>query len=65
MKLWIDGLPVNTEPGQSLLDGVRLLGLDSEQLSLRPLAARIAGETFTLNYIPERLSDAGCSSKKR
>lgn len=59
MKLWIDGLPVNTEPGQSLLDGVRLLGLDSEQLSLRPLAARIAGETFTLNYIPERLSDAG------
>lgn len=59
MKIWIDGLPVATEPGQRLLDAVRLLGLDSDRLSQRPLAARIAGETFTLNYIPERDTDAG------
>lgn len=58
MKLWIDGRAVDTWPGRSLLDGVKALGLDSAQLSRRPLAARIAGETFTLNYIPLRKTDA-------
>lgn len=59
MKLWIDQRPVEVEPGERLLDGVRRLGLDAAKLSQRPLAARIAGETFTLNYIPQRQSDAG------
>ena len=57
MKLWIDGNEVNVQPGKTLLDVVRENGWDSEILSQRPLAARIAGETFTLNYIPERLKD--------
>ncbi|MBQ7415518.1 MAG: nucleoside kinase [Oscillospiraceae bacterium] len=58
MKLKIDGREVIAQPGQSLLDMVRQLGLVSEQLSQDPLAARIAGEVFTLNYIPVRQKDA-------
>ena len=58
MYLKIDGHPVVSQPGQSLLDLVRQLGLDSPELGLRPLAAKIAGEVFTLNYIPLRLKDA-------
>lgn len=59
MNLWIDGQLTSVAPGESLLDAVRRLGLDHEELSRRPLAARIAGETFTLNYIPQRLCDTG------
>lgn len=58
MKLWIDGHTFDIAPGLSLLDAVRALGLDSDCLSERPLAARIAGETFTLNYVPVREKDA-------
>ena len=54
MKLTIDGLTVEPRPGQTILDLVRELGLDSSLLSQRPLAAKIAGEVFTLNYIPVR-----------
>ena len=52
--LRIDGQEIAALPGQSLLDLVRQLGLDEDKLSLRPLAAKIAGEVFTLNYIPVR-----------
>lgn len=54
MKLLIDGRPVTALPGESLLDAVKSLGLDSHKLSERPLAAKLAGEVFTLNYIPVR-----------
>ena len=54
MKLTIDQLEITAKPGQRLLDLVRELGLDDEALSKRPLAAKIAGETFTLNYVPVR-----------
>ena len=54
MNLWIDGRQVEAVPGERLLDAVRRLGLDHPELSRRPLAARIAGETFTLNYVPQR-----------
>ena len=49
MKLIIDNLEVTARPGQSLLDIVRELGLVTGKLSSDPLAARIAGEVFTLN----------------
>ena len=49
MKLTIDGREVLARKEQSLLSLVREAGLDSELLSARPLAARIAGEVFTLN----------------
>lgn len=57
MKLTIDGLRVDTAPGVSLLELVRTLGLDTPKLSSRPLAAKIAGEVFNLNYIPLRHKD--------
>ena len=54
MRLHIDGHCVEAQPGQTLLDLVRQLDLDDSLLSRRPLAAKIAGEVFTLNYIPLR-----------
>lgn len=59
MYLTIDGCRVQTQPEQSLLDLVKQLGLAGNTLSDRPLAAKIAGEVFTLNYIPMRRKDNG------
>ena len=58
MKLRIDGKWIEPNPGQSLRDIVNQLGMEDTLLSRRPLAARIAGEVFTLNYIPLRVKDA-------
>lgn len=58
MKLTIDGLSVIPTPGQTLLALVRQLGLDDPVLSRRPIAAKIAGEVFNLNYVPVREQDA-------
>ena len=57
MQLNIDGKTIQAEPEQSLEALVAKLGLDAPKLSQRPLAARIAGEVFTLNYIPLREKD--------
>ena len=57
MQLKFDGVAVQANPGQSLRDLVTALGMDSPSLKERPLAAKIAGEVFTLNYIPVRISD--------
>ena len=54
MKLMIDDRTITARPGQTLRELTGLLGLDGESLSRRPLAAKIAGETFTLNYVPVR-----------
>lgn len=58
MQLFLDGKPVEPKPGDSLLTLVKQLGLDTDSLATRPLAADINGEVFTLNYIPVRMSDA-------
>lgn len=58
MKLIIDGKEITAQPGQSLLELARALNLERERLSQRPLCAKIAGEVFTLNYIPLRQKDA-------
>ena len=58
MILTIDGRSIEALPGQSLLTLVKQLGLEGESLNDRPLAAKIAGEVFTLNYIPYRMKDA-------
>ena len=58
MTLNIDGRTIDPRPGQSLLDLIRELGMDTDKLSTRPLAAKIAGEVFNLNYIPVRQKDA-------
>ncbi len=54
MKLTIDGIVTEISAGERLLDIVRRVGLDSTDLKTRPLAANIAGEVFTLNYVPMR-----------
>ena len=57
MKLIVDGHPVQVGAGETLLDIVKKLGLYHGRLSQDPLAAKIAGEVFTLNYIPLREKD--------
>ena len=57
MKLIIDGNIVTPKPDQSLLDMIRELGLIKGKLSTDPIAAKIAGEIFNLNYIPLRQKD--------
>ena len=58
MNLNIDGHAIEARPGVTLLELVRDLGLNSSSLASRPIAAKIAGEVFTLNYIPLREKDA-------
>ena len=57
MYFTIDGHKVEAMPGKSILQMVKDLDLDRESLKEKPLAARIAGEVFTLNYIPARTSE--------
>ena len=57
MLLHIDGQEIIARQEMSLLDLLRELNLDKTSLSERPLAAKIAGEVFTLNYIPVRQSE--------
>ena len=57
MQLIINDQKIIAQPGQSLLDMVRSMGLIQGKLSTDPIAAKIAGETFTLNYIPLRQKD--------
>ena len=54
VMLNIDGYSVEAGPGESLLDLISRLPIPAEKLSERPLAAKIAGEVFTLNYVPLR-----------
>ena len=67
MDLHIDGKAIAPQPGQSLLELIRMLGLEGRSLKDRPLAAKIAGEVFTLNYIPlrEKDTEADRSSMRR
>ena len=57
MYLRIDGREIQARPGESLLDMICKLGLEGSSLSDCPLAAKLAGEVFTLNYIPVRETD--------
>lgn len=57
MKLIIDGRPIEPRPDESLLDLAKRLDLIKGRLSTDPIAAKIAGEIFTLNYIPVRQKD--------
>ena len=59
MNLCFDHSMTSVLPEQSLLDLIRQLGMDSPVLSERPIAAKMAGEVFTLNYIPLRQKDVG------
>ena len=54
MQITIDSHDIEAHAGDRLVDLVRRLGLDTDSLKTRPLAADIAGEVFTLNYMPLR-----------
>jgi len=57
MKLNIDGLHTVAQCGETLLDIIKRIGLDCCTFSEKPIAAKIAGEIFNLNYIPVRQKD--------
>lgn len=57
MYLNIDGHRILPQPGERLLDLIARLKLTGDSLKDQPLAAKIAGEVFTLNYIPQRTKD--------
>lgn len=57
MKLIIDNVEYIAKAGESLYDIAKNLGLFSGKLSSDPIAAKIAGRVFTLNYIPLREKD--------
>ena len=57
MQLIINGQTVTPKVGQSLLDMAKQMGMITGKLSTDPIAAKIAGETFTLNYVPLREKD--------
>ena len=64
MKLTIDGRDVTIRADQSLLDIIREMGLVTGKLSTDPLAAKISGDVFTLNYIPMREKDVRRDSER-
>ena len=53
----INGMPVTLQQGESLLDAVRKLGLDSDSLAKRPIAAKVAGNVCSLNMEPHAAMD--------
>ena len=57
MKLIIDGVEIDARVDQSLLEIIREMGLVTGKLSTDPIAAKIGGDIFTLNYIPLRSKD--------
>ncbi len=57
MTLNINGYSVTPRADQTLFDMVSELGLITGKLSSDPIAAKIAGRVFTLNYIPVRQKD--------
>lgn len=62
MKLIIDGTEVTAMPGESLYDIAKRLGMYKGSLKTDPIAAKLSGEVFTLNYIPKR---EGCRGDVR
>ena len=54
MELWIDGKNISAAQGETLLALVKKLKLDAKDIAKRPIAAKIAGEVFNLNYVPLR-----------
>ena len=57
MKLIIDGIATQAVADKSLYEMCEDMGLFTGKLSQDPLAAKIAGRVFTLNYIPLRTKD--------
>ena len=57
MKLIIENKHYEPLPGESLYDIAKKLGFVNGKLSNDPIAAKISGRVFTLNYVPLREKD--------
>ncbi len=57
MELIINKTKITPHPDQSLYEMIDELGLITGRLSTDPIAAKIAGRVFTLNFVPLRRSD--------
>ena len=57
LNMNIDGKTIGIQSGKTILDAVRMAGLDSISLAERPLAAQIAGEVFSLSFTPNKNTD--------
>ena len=55
----VDGIKTEALPGETLYAICKRLGMVKGRLSTDPLVAKIAGEVFTLNYVPVREKDYG------
>lgn len=62
MLLTIDDRQITAKAGDTLLSLIKKLGMDTNSLKTRPVAAKIAGEIFTLNYSPIRSEDEHCAA---
>lgn len=54
MLITVDGKTVTLETGGTVSEAIRLAGLNADTAGERPLAARIGGEIFNLNYTLKR-----------
>ncbi|MBR6006138.1 MAG: nucleoside kinase [Clostridia bacterium] len=54
MLVTIDGKTAELRPGATILEYIGELGLDSDSLDKKPLAAQLGGEIFNLGYCPKR-----------
>ncbi len=57
MQLTLDSIKITAESGETLKQLIERAGLDSTDVATKPLAARIGGEVFHLNYDPIRAQD--------
>ncbi len=64
MNITINGQSVEARTGESLQALVWRLGLDTDRLSTRPIAADLAGEVFTLRYVPTRGDESAPTNER-
>ncbi len=57
MKLNLEGREIEIQRGESILDAIGKLGIESDSLLDRPLAAQMGGEVFNLKYTPHKESN--------
>lgn len=63
MQLLIDNISVEPKEGETLLQIVKRIGLDSDSLKTKPLAAHMGGQTYTLLYVPLRKGTSADETK--
>ena len=51
MNINIDGIVAGIKYGESILNAVNRLGLDSDTLRMKPLAAQIGGEAVSYTHL--------------